>query len=91
MAEDIAVLTTTQVASSLEHPRRSVTQSLNPRGLLYRHDHLCAGNLDLPFYPPNLDGSKSCLARLLSTSDVKYTSHQATCITAGYVLPVTLT
>lgn len=90
MAENIAILTTTQATSSLGHLRRSVTQSLNPRGLLYRHDHLCAGNLDLPFYASNLVGSKSCSARLLSSSDVEYASHQATCIIAGYILPVTL-
>lgn len=90
MAGNIAILTTTQVASSLRHPR-SVTQSLHPRDLLYRHDHFSAGNLDLSFYLCNLNGSKSCWARLLTASDVEYASHQATCISAEYVLSVTLT
>lgn len=44
-----------------------------------------------PFIPPIWMAPSPVLESYLSTTDVEYASHQAKCITAGYVLPVTLT
>ena len=86
MAENIAFLTTTQVASSLGHLRRSVTQSLNPRGLLYRHDHLYAGKLGAFLLFPQSGWVQVLFGKATELQMLNTLPIRLTCVTAGYVL-----